>query len=56
MEDLPYPTVKEYMIWVRNRMTVTFRRLDQPKVNPSLRICFLLSPHTRWTLLVGCQS
>ena len=34
MEELPYPTVKEYMIWVRNRMTVTFRRLDQPKVPP----------------------
>ena len=32
MEELPYPTVKDYLVWVRNRMTVTFRRLDQPKV------------------------
>ncbi|EIE26652.1 cysteine proteinase [Coccomyxa subellipsoidea C-169] len=31
MEELPYPTVKDYLVWVRNRMTVTFRRLDQPK-------------------------
>lgn len=44
MEELPYPTVKEYMIWVRNRMTVTFRRLEHPKVTPTWVICCLLTP------------
>ena len=32
MEELPYPTVKHYLSWVRNRMTVSFRRLEQQKV------------------------
>ncbi|CAL8466972.1 g6508 [Coccomyxa elongata] len=31
LEELPYPTVKHYLSWVRNRMTVCFRRLEQPK-------------------------
>lgn len=32
--SLPYPTVKEYLEWVRKRITVTFRRLEHPKVQP----------------------
>ena len=30
--SLPYPTVKDYLEWVRKRITVTFRRLEHPKV------------------------
>ncbi len=32
--SLPYPTVKDYLEWVRKRITVTFRRLEHPKVPP----------------------
>jgi hypothetical protein len=32
MKALPYPTARDFLNWVRNRMTVTFRRLDQAKV------------------------
>ena len=32
----PYPTVKDFLEWVRQRMTVTFRRLDQPKASSAV--------------------
>ena len=33
--SLPYPTVRDYLEWVRKRITVSFRRLDQPKARPT---------------------
>ena len=30
---LPYPTVRAFMEYVRNRVNVSFKRLDDPKVN-----------------------
>lgn len=62
MEELPYPTVKDYLVWVRNRMTVTFRRLDQPKVtlihpchHPDLMLGAVdAPPNLALTLLHSC--
>lgn len=54
MEELPYPTVKHYLSWVRNRMTVCFRRLEQPKVgvHPPDRD----GSAVRWHWKLGCTN
>lgn len=32
LESLEYPAVRDFLGWVKHRTSVTFRRLDQPRV------------------------
>jgi hypothetical protein len=54
VQSLPYPTVKDFLEWVRLRMTVTFRRLNEPKVPSPSSVSPALNPWLQLPL-AGCM-